>query len=192
MRVNATSPLRRRRRSAWLLALAALGLVAVTACERAPLLVEAGTRAPAFTLPRLAGGTAEFPAGFRDRVVAIRFWADWCPYCRAEMQALEPVYGRYRERGVVLLAVNVMQPREQVEAFVRELGLTADVLLDGEGRTTRAYGVMGLPVTVFVDGAGIVRARIVGESTPETFVEVVDSLLGPRAAAPPAGVTPQR
>jgi peroxiredoxin len=93
------------------------------------------------------------------------------------MQTLEPVHERYRERGLVPLAVNVMQPREQVAAFVREVGLTADVLLDGDGRVTRAYGVMGLPVTVLIDREGIVRARIVGESTPETFAQVVEPLL---------------
>lgn len=178
MSATATRTARQWGRNAWRAALAGLWLTVVsTGCEQAPLLIEPGAPAPPFTLPRLAGGEAAFPAGYRDRVVAVRFWADWCPYCRSEMQTLEPVHERYRERGLVPLAVNVMQPREQVAAFVREVGLTADVLLDGDGRVTRAYGVMGLPVTVFIDREGIVRARIVGESTPETFAQVVEPLL---------------
>ncbi len=146
-------------------------------CDRAPLLVQTGAQAPAFSLPRLEGGTAAFPGDYPGRVVAIRFWADWCPYCRSEMQALEPVYGELRGRGLTPLAVNVMQPRDQVEAFVRDVGSTAEVLLDADGGVTRSYGVMGLPVTVVVDRAGVVRGRIVGESTPETFVQVVAPLL---------------
>jgi peroxiredoxin len=165
----------------------AVALVLVAGCDRSPLLVAPGAPAPAFTLPRLAGGTAEFPAEYRGRVVAIRFWADWCPYCGPEMTALEPIYGQLRERGLAYLAVNVMQPRAQVERFVREVGVSADVLLDGEGATTRAYGVMALPVTVLVDREGRVRSRIVGESTAATFASVVEPLLasgGERATAP--------
>lgn len=146
-------------------------------CDRAPLLVQTGAQAPAFSLPRLEGGTAAFPGDYPGRVVAIRFWADWCPYCRSEMQALEPLYRDLRERGLTPLAVNVMQPRGQVEAFAREIGTSAEVLLDADGGVTRSYGVMGLPVTVVVDRSGVVRGRIVGESTAETFVQVVEPLL---------------
>lgn len=146
-------------------------------CDRAPLLVQTGAQAPAFSLPRLEGGTAAFPGDYPGRVVAVRFWADWCPYCRSEMQALEPVYRELRGRGLTPLAVNVMQPRGQVEAFAREIGTSAEVLLDADGGVTRSYGVMGLPVTVVVDRSGVVRGRIVGESTAETFVQVVEPLL---------------
>ncbi|MCU0934492.1 MAG: TlpA family protein disulfide reductase [Gammaproteobacteria bacterium] len=165
------------------LALAAVLLgSALAGCDPAPLLVQTGSVAPAFALPRLEGGTAAFPADYGGRVVAIRFWADWCPYCRSEMQALEPLYPDLRERGLTPLAVNVMQPRDQVETFVRQVGTTAEVLLDADGGVTRSYGVMGLPVTVVVDRAGIVRGRIVGESPPETFVQVVEPLLQPEEA----------
>jgi peroxiredoxin len=151
---------------------------ALTSCDPAPLLVQPGHQAPAFSLPRLDGSKVEFPGEYRGQVVAVRFWADWCPYCRSEMAALEPVYHRYRQRGLAYLAVNVMQPREQVEGFVHDLELSADVLLDSDGQVTRRYGVMGLPVTVFVDRDGIVRSRIVGESTAETFAGIVEPLLG--------------
>jgi peroxiredoxin len=155
------------------------------------MLVASGTPAPAFSLPRLDGGTKAFPADYQGQVVAVRFWADWCPICRSEMQALEPTYLRLRARGLSYLAVNVMQPRKQVEAFVRETGVTAEVLLDPAGETTRAYGVMGLPVTVFIDRGGIVRSRIVGESTPETLAAVAESLLATGVGPPkePAGAT---
>jgi thiol-disulfide isomerase/thioredoxin len=129
-------------------------------------------------LPRLEGGNAAFPQGYRGRVVAIRFWADWCPYCRSELQALEPVYRHYQDQGLALLAVNIMQPRETVQAYVRTLDSSAEFLLDAHGETTRAYGILGVPVTVFVDREGIVRGRLVGESTVEAFVRIVDPLLG--------------
>ncbi len=139
-----------------------------------------GTRAPGFTLQRLGGGTASFPGDYHGRLVAIRFWADWCPFCKDEMAALEPVYRRLQAQGFHILAVNVRQDPETAEAFVRRLGLSYETLLDASGEVARAYGVQGLPTTFFVDGNGTLRSRILGESSPEVTERMVDDLLAQR------------
>ena len=146
-------------------------------CEQELPTIKLNAPAPAFALERLDGPSARFPDDYRGQVVAIRFWADWCPYCRAELQALEPVYRQSRDRGLVILAINVLQPPETVRPFVRELGVSYDVLLDPQGEVTRDYRVMGLPMTFIVDRQGVIRARIVGESTPEVFARAITGLL---------------
>jgi thiol-disulfide isomerase/thioredoxin len=132
-----------------------------------------GQPAPAFTLERLAGGKASFPGDYAGRTIAVRFWADWCPFCESEMKQLEPVYQKYREQGLVILAVNVRQNRATAQKFVDSLGISYDTLLDQEGELARGYGVMGLPTTFFVDGKGVLRTRILGESTPELFEKII-------------------
>jgi cytochrome c biogenesis protein CcmG/thiol:disulfide interchange protein DsbE len=132
-----------------------------------------GEPAPTFTLERLEGGTTQFPADYKGRVVAIRFWADWCPFCEGEMRLLEPVYQKYREQGLTILALNVRQDRDTAERFIKELNISYDTLLDIEGEVARSYGVSGLPTTFFVDGNGILQRRIIGESTPETFEQII-------------------
>lgn len=159
--------------SLFLLALALL----LAGCEQNVTAIKTNTPAPAFALDRLDGSGVRFPDQYRGQVVAIRFWADWCPYCRAEMRALEPVYRQYRDRGLVILAINVLQPPETVRPFVRELGISYDVLLDPQGEVTRDYRVMGLPMTFIVDRQGVIRTRIVGESTPEAFARAIAGLL---------------
>jgi cytochrome c biogenesis protein CcmG, thiol:disulfide interchange protein DsbE len=139
-----------------------------------------GTKAPSFTLQRLADATASFPADYRGTVVAIRFWADWCPFCKDEMAALEPVYRRLQAQGFKILAVNVRQDAETAGAFVRKLGISYETLLDASGEVARAYGVQGLPTTFFVDGDGILRGRILGESSPEVTERMVKDLLAQR------------
>jgi cytochrome c biogenesis protein CcmG/thiol:disulfide interchange protein DsbE len=136
-----------------------------------------GQPAPAFTLNRLAGGTLQFPGDLGGRVVAIRFWADWCPFCEGEMRLLEPIFREYRERGLTILAVNVRQDRDTAARFVGPLDISYDTLLDEVGEVARAYGVIGLPTTFFVDGNGLLRTRILGESTPETFEKIVQELM---------------
>lgn len=152
-------------------------LALLAGCEQNVTAVKTDAPAPAFTLERLDGPAVRFPEQYRDQVVAIRFWADWCPYCHAEMQALEPVYRQYRDRGLAILAVNVLQPLETVRPFVQGLGISYEVLLDPQGEVTRGYGVMGLPMTFIVDRQGVIRARIVGESTPEVFERAIATLL---------------
>ena len=128
-----------------------------------------GQPAPAFHAQTLAGGWVKAPGDFAGKVLAIRFWADWCPYCRKEMAELQPVYARLRGRGLEILAVNVAQERDTVQRFVAPLDIGYPVLLDPEGATARAYGVKALPVTWLLDRHGVVRGKIVGEATPEVF-----------------------
>jgi cytochrome c biogenesis protein CcmG/thiol:disulfide interchange protein DsbE len=148
-----------------------------------------GEPAPAFQAQTLAGGRVRVPGDFigkfggkvgdkvGGKVVAIRFWADWCPYCRKEMAKLQPVYARLHGRGLEILAVNVSQERDTVQRFVAPLGISYPVLLDPEGATARAYGVQALPVTWLLDRHGVVRGKIVGEATPEVFERRVLELL---------------
>jgi cytochrome c biogenesis protein CcmG, thiol:disulfide interchange protein DsbE len=136
-----------------------------------------GEAAPAFQAEALAGGRVDVPGDYARQVLAVRFWADWCPYCRKEMGELEPVYRRLHGRGLEILAVNVAQDRETVGRFTASLGIGYPVLLDVEGAAARAYGVKTLPVTLLLDRRGIVRGRIVGEATPEVFEARVGELL---------------
>jgi peroxiredoxin len=93
------------------------------------------------------------------------------------MRLLEPVYRKYRDKGLTILAVNVRQDRETAARFIAKLGISYDTLLDESGEVARAYGVVALPTTFFVDNQGVLRSRILGESTPETFEQVVTGLL---------------
>jgi cytochrome c biogenesis protein CcmG, thiol:disulfide interchange protein DsbE len=140
-----------------------------------------GQPTPAFQATSLSGGNVKVPGDFSGKgagkVVAIRFWADWCPYCRKEMAELQPVYARLHGRGLEILAVNVAQDRDTAQRFIEPLGIRYPVLLDPEGVTARAYGVQALPITFLLDRHGVVRGKIVGEATPEVFERRVEELL---------------
>jgi len=149
----------------------------LTACGQEPVAPQNGQPAPGFTLERLETGQLAFPADTKGKVVAVRFWADWCPFCEHEMKELEPVYQKYRDKGLVILAINVNQERPVVEKFTVGLGITYNTLLDKEGAVARQYVVMGLPTTFFVDRQGVLRSKILGESTAETFERIILDLL---------------
>lgn len=119
-----------------------------------------GSLAPDFTLASLDGGEIGL-ADLRGQVAVLNFWATWCAPCRLEMPALqsraEKFHGRLR-----VLAINFDEPEEDVRAFVDELGLTFDVLLDPGAQVQSLYRIRGYPTSYFVDEEGVIRAIHIG------------------------------
>lgn len=152
-------------------------ILTLVACGEPPALLENGQPAPAFSLSDLDGETLRFPEDLAGQVVAVRFWADWCPFCAPEMREIEPVYRALRDRGLRVLAVNVRQDRETAARFIAKLDISYDILLDSEGTLARAYGVTGLPTTYFIDREGRLATRILGETAPGLFERVALNLL---------------
>lgn len=146
-------------------------------CQQKQVQIKIGDAPPKFTLPDLKGNKVTVPDEFNGKVLIIRFWADWCTYCAEEMPAIDIVYNKYKERGVIILAVNAGQPKEVAEAFVSSLKISYPVLLDTYSVTAKRYGVVGLPTTFILDRNGVVREKILGETDRESFERMVMGLL---------------
>lgn len=136
-----------------------------------------GESPPSFALSNLSGQTIHFPQDLSGKVVVIRFWADWCPFCKTEMKEIQPVYQKYESQGLEILAINVRQDQETAARFIDKLGISYSTLLDSEGTVARSYGVTALPSSFFIDRNGKLVARLLGEATAETFEKIVAPLL---------------
>lgn len=146
-------------------------------CQQKQVQIKIGNTPPKFTLSDLKGNKVTVPDDFKGRVVIIRFWADWCTYCAEEMPALDVVYNKYKKNGVIILAVNVGQPKEVAEEFVTNLRISYPVLLDTYSITAKQYGVVGLPTSFILDRNGVIREKILGEVERESFEKMVTALL---------------
>ena len=131
--------------------------------------INIGSIAPTFQTFRTDGGATHFPAAYFGKPLVVRFWADWCKYCEGEMKAIEAVYQRHKGKGLEVLAINAGQDKATIDAFIKKIGVSYPALLDEKSTIARSYGVVGLPTTFFIDGKGIVRAKIVGEADEATF-----------------------
>ncbi len=116
---------------------------------------------PDFTLPDLGQGKVSLK-DFRGKLVLLNFWASWCLPCREEMPAMERLYRRYRDRGFVILGVNLKDDKKSAVSFVRELKITFPIAFDPAGEAGLLYGAWGLPTTYLIDSRGIALARAWG------------------------------
>jgi cytochrome c biogenesis protein CcmG/thiol:disulfide interchange protein DsbE len=130
--------------------------------------------APAFTLDRLDRGGQLALDDLKGKAVVVNFWASWCIPCRDEAPVLQKTYERYRDRGLVVLGVDVNDFKADARRFMKRYGITYPVAYDGKGSTVGKWGVRGFPETFFVDRTGtLVGERIEGavdiERNRETF-----------------------
>jgi cytochrome c biogenesis protein CcmG/thiol:disulfide interchange protein DsbE len=115
--------------------------------------------APVFELDRLQGEGRVSLASLRGKVVILNFWASWCAPCKDEAPELEATWKKWRERGVVVVGVNVQDLDSDARRFVERYGVSYLNLRDRHNWTWGHYGLRGLPETWFVDREG----RLVGE-----------------------------
>ena len=102
--------------------------------------------------------------------IVINFWASWCPPCRQESPHFQRLWQRYRDRGILFVGVDIQDTEEDAQAYIQEFGLTFPNVRDADGAVSIDYGVIGLPVTFFINGDGIVEGRWVG-AIPEPDLE---------------------
>ena len=117
----------------------------------------------------------------RGRVVVVNFWASWCvPACYEEAPVLERNWRAYRDKGVVVLGVDIQDKPEAARKFIDQFSLTFPNALDPAGKVSVDYGVYGVPETFFIDARGNIRAKHVGAVTDDIFRREVDRLLAER------------
>jgi peroxiredoxin len=141
--------------------------------------VEAGQKAPDFTLARLQGGLASL-SDYSGKVVLINFWATWCKDCRREMPELDALFQKLKDRGFVVLAISMDEEgRKVVAPFIEKHGPTYPILL-ADRPTPAAYRIYGLPTSYLLDGKGVVVRRYVGPVKPEALENDILALLDRR------------
>ncbi len=126
-------------------------------------------------------GTPISLEGLRGRVVVLNFWASWCqPACYEEAPALERGWQAYKDRGLMMVGVDIQDKEEPAKRFLAQFGHTFPNAPDPAGRVSIDYGVYGVPETFFIDRAGRVRFKHVGAVTDATIKKHVETLLGER------------
>ena len=94
-------------------------------------------------------------ADFKGKVIFLNFWATWCKPCEEEMPGMERLYQKYKDKGLVVLAISEdADGADAVTTFVKKHGLTFPIGLDPKMSVAASYGVWALPSTFIIDRQG--------------------------------------
>lgn len=129
------------------------------------------TPAPDFTAQDKDGNSVSL-SDFAGQPVVLNFWASWCSPCRGEMPDFDDVYGEAGE-DVVFMMVNLTDGQRETVAsaseFIAGEGFSFPVYFDTELSGATAYGVSGIPTTVFIDKGGYIVKMAQGAISAETL-----------------------
>jgi thiol-disulfide isomerase/thioredoxin len=134
------------------------------------------------------------PEELRGKVVLVNFWTFTCvnwlrtlPYVRAWAE-------KYKDRGLIVIGVhtpefNVEKDFANVTRASAALGVGYPVATDNDYAIWRAFDNYAWPASYFVDAAGRVRHRILGEGSYDKAEQWIQELLSEADGAPvPAGL----
>jgi cytochrome c biogenesis protein CcmG, thiol:disulfide interchange protein DsbE len=126
-------------------------------------------------------------ADYKGKVVLLNVWATWCEPCRVEMPSIEKVHREFGAQGLSVVAVSIDDAGTEpaIRAFVKELGLTFEILHDPTQATKASYQITGYPETFIIGREGKIRKKVIGAAdwSSEANRALIRELLGPARSA---------
>lgn len=135
--------------------------------EPLPEAVAEGSAAPDFVAVDVNGATHAL-SDPSAKVTLLKFWASWCPYCRADINTVKDLYSRYHDKGLRVLAISVDQDADKLRVFLQKEPLPYPVILtagDGvspqQAALSERYETHGIP-SYFIIAKGKIAKTIAG------------------------------
>lgn len=158
-----------------------LGLMAIGLAGKRPVTGQSGftiigNSAPDFNLILFDGN--EFAmSDYYGSPIVLNFWASWCGPCRDEAASLEKSWNSYGDLGVRFVGIDLQDNESDARAYIEEFGISYPNGRDEDGKITIDYGIVGMPVTFFVDRKGLVVDRWVGAIPEKALIESIELIL---------------
>lgn len=126
-------------------------------------------------------------ADYKGKVVLLNVWATWCEPCRVEMPSIEKLHREFGPQGLQVVAVSVDDAgaEDHIREFVKEYGLTFQILHDPTQSIKASYQVAGYPETFIIGREGKIRRKVIGAAdwSSESNRALIRELLGSATAS---------
>jgi len=124
-----------------------------------------------FTLTDLQGKSWTLQA-LRGKVVLVNFWATWCQPCRREMPDLDALYQRFKDQGLVVLAISD-EEAGKINELLAEKKVSYPILLDPGSRVYKLFRLDGIPKSFIYDRDGQLVSQAIDMRTQKQFLELL-------------------
>jgi len=124
-----------------------------------------------FTLNDLQGKSWTL-SDLRGKVVLVNFWATWCPPCRKEMPDLDTLYQKFKDQGLIVLAIDD-EEEGKIRPYLAEHPVSYPILLDVSRKTNESFRIDGIPKGFVYDRQGKLVAQSIDMRTQKQFLSML-------------------
>ena len=114
---------------------------------------ETGSPAPRFRAKTTAGVTYNNES-IKGKVVLFEFWTTWCKYCEEEAELVDDVAKEFSDKGLIVLAVDVLEPDQKVKKYLGEHPRSVPIVLTKDTNLAAMYNAQVYPIYVVIDRDG--------------------------------------
>ncbi|MBV8600944.1 MAG: TlpA family protein disulfide reductase [Candidatus Eremiobacteraeota bacterium] len=154
-------------------ALLITALAALPAAAAAP--PRPGTPAPTFKLKTVDGKPLALEQ-YKGKPVYLDFFASWCAPCRDETPGIIKLSKQYAKKGLVVIGLDDQEISDRATGFRDDFKIKFPVGI-ADQKTLDSYGVIALPVHVFIDRKGIIKTYRLGEMSYEEIETAIKSIV---------------
>jgi thiol-disulfide isomerase/thioredoxin len=138
--------------------LLAIALLTPCLCLYANAGDETGQPAPRFRAKTTAGEQFN-NASIKGKVVLFEFWTTWCKYCEEESELVDDIAKEFKEKDLIVLAVDVLEPDQKVRKYLAEHPRSVPIVLTKDTNLAAMYNAQVYPIYVLVDRDGNIAAE---------------------------------
>ena len=145
-------------------ALSSAAVVALSLVARAAAPPPIGSPAPAFSLPVVDNGKGSVSLDqLKGRAIYLNFFATWCVPCKSEAPYIGKLSKQFSKHNVVVIGIDELEMADKARSFAQQYHLPYKIAIDDSGDVGGAYGLIGLPLHVFIAANGRVSSYREGE-----------------------------
>jgi thiol-disulfide isomerase/thioredoxin len=135
-----------------------------------------------------ADGQQRTLADYRGHTLVVNLWATWCGPCIAELPTFAALAPQLKQEGALILPISVdVNGAAAVRPFFARHGITdLPILLNQDGSNLQVLNSSGIPVSVVINPAGQMVARLDGAANWNT-PGIIGFLRSLGAATPTSG-----
>ena len=127
--------------------------VAVSSLMFAQSRDETGQPAPRFRAKTTTGEQYNNDS-IKGKVVLFEFWTTWCKYCEEEAQLVDDIAKEFKDKKLIVLAVDVLEPDKTVKTYLAQHPRTVPIVLTRDTNLAAMYNAQVYPIYVVVDKDG--------------------------------------
>jgi thiol-disulfide isomerase/thioredoxin len=111
----------------------------------------------------------------KGKVVLLEFWTTWCVYCFEEAGFVDQINKEFRDKGLIVLAVNVAESKKTVKKYLDQHPRTSRIVLTDDTNLAAMYAAVVYPIYVVIDRDGNIAGTQRGAGGEEALRDLVAS-----------------